>query len=106
MIWRWLHRHPYLVDVALVAFLLLVGVSAALRSGHPRGVAAGLVIAETLPLLLRRRFPLAVALVVAAISITMIALGVWLIPLQLGVALYTVGAASSDRRELAVPALL
>jgi signal transduction histidine kinase len=106
MIWRWLHRHPRLVDVSLVAFLLLVGVGAALRSGHPRGLAACLVVAETLPLLLRRRYPLAVALIVAAVSITMIAADVWLTPLPLGVALYTVGAARADLRELAGPALV
>lgn len=106
MIWRWLHRNPRLVDVSLVAFLLLVGVGAALHNGHPRGLAAGLVVAETLPLLARRRFPLAVALIVAVVSITMIALDVWLIPLQLGVALYTVGAARADLRELAAPALM
>jgi signal transduction histidine kinase len=105
MIWRWLHRHPRLVDVSLVGFLLVVGVGAALRSGHPRGVAAALVVAETLPLLFRRRFPLGVALIVATVSLTMIAFDVWLTPLPLGVALYTVGAARSDLRDLLAPAL-
>jgi signal transduction histidine kinase len=47
-----------------------------------------------------------VALIVATVSITMIALDVWLNPLPLGVALYTVGAAKPDLRELAAPALV
>src|SRR3954462_11642482 len=106
MIWRWLHRHPRLVDVSLVGFLLVVGVGAAVHSGHPPGVAVGLAFAETLPLLARRRFPLAVALILTAVAIPMIALDVWLIPLPLGVALYTVGAARADLRDLAAPALL
>jgi signal transduction histidine kinase len=106
MTWRWLHRHPLLVDVSVVAVLLVVGVGAAFRSGHPRGLAMSLAVVETLPLLYRRRFPLAVTLVVGAVSITMIAVDVWLIPIQLGVALYTVGATGTDLRRLVAPALV
>ena len=89
MIWSWLHRHPSLVDVSIVVLLLVTGIGAALDNASMAATAVTLVVAETLPLLVRRRYPVAVSVVVTVIALVMIALGVWLVPLQLGVALYT-----------------
>jgi signal transduction histidine kinase len=89
MIWSWLHRNPRLVDWSIVGLLLVVGVGAAVRNGHAEGTAVVLTVAETVPLVLRRRYPLAVAVLVTACVLAMIAVGVWAVPLQLGVALYT-----------------
>src|SRR3954469_2021932 len=103
MIWSWLHRNPRLLDVSLVVLLLVLGLGAVLRNAHG-AAAAALVVCETLPLLVRRRWPVAVAAVAAAASIAMIALGVWVVPLQLGVALYTLTAIREGRSRRAVAA--
>ena len=96
MIWNWLRRHPLHVDLALVGVLLLLTIGAAARRPHTAlGIALG--VAETLPLLARRRRPLAVVVVVTVVAVAMIALGVWAVPLQLGVALYTLAATRDDR---------
>jgi signal transduction histidine kinase len=66
MLWERLRRNPWLIDVLLVLGLLVFAGVWAKRSGDP-SVALPLAIAQTLPLLLRRRFPvLTLALVVAA----------------------------------------
>src|SRR3954462_14521448 len=103
MIGSWLHRYPRLFDVSLVVLLLVLGLGAVLRNAHG-AAAAALVVCETLPLLVRRRWPVAVAAVAAAASIAMIALGVWVVPLQLGVALYTLPAIREGRSRRAVAA--
>jgi signal transduction histidine kinase len=102
MIWRWLRRHPSVVDVGLVAFLLIVGVGAAVHSQHDRPAALILGAVETLPLLFRRRYPVEVTLTVAAAALAMVVLEVWIVPVQLGVALYTLGAAQGVRRHIAL----
>ena len=95
MIWNWLRRHPLLVDLALVGLLLLMTIGAATRRPHTAlGIALG--VAETLLLLVRRQRPLAVVAVVTAVAVAMIVAGVWLLPLQLGVALYTLAASRGD----------
>jgi signal transduction histidine kinase len=91
MIWDWLRRRPRSVDVALVALLLLVTLGAGGRR-HDGGAALALGVAETLPLLVRRRRPLAVAAVVTGAVLALIALDAWFLPLQLAVALYTLAA--------------
>src|SRR5581483_2566234 len=63
---------------------------------HPRTVAISFAVCEALPLLWRRRRPVAVVAVVTGIVLASIALGVWVIPLQLSVALYTLMALRSD----------
>jgi signal transduction histidine kinase len=91
MIWNWLRRHPLLVDLGLVALLLLLTIGAASRRAHTTaGIVLGVV--ETVPLLWRRRRPLLVVTVVTATALAMTAVGVWFLPLQLGVALYTLAA--------------
>jgi signal transduction histidine kinase len=66
MLWERLRRHPRLIDGTLVALLLLFAAAWAKRTNDP-SVALPLAFAQTLPLLLRRRFPvLTLALVVAA----------------------------------------
>ena len=95
MIWNWLRRHPSVVDFALVGLLLLLTTAAATR--HPHGsIGIALGVAETLPLLVRRQRPLAVVAVVTGVAIAMIVAGVWELPLQLGVALYTLAATRED----------
>jgi len=95
MIWNWLRRRPLLVDVALVGFLLLLTIAAATRRPHT-SLAITLGVAETLPLLLRRQRPLTVVAFVTAVALAMITADVWLLPLQLGVALYTLAATRED----------
>jgi signal transduction histidine kinase len=96
MIWNWLRRHPLLVDVGLVAALLVLTFGRATRTGHPTAdmVLGGL---GTLPLLWRRRHPAAVVAVVTAVALAVVALDLSLLPLQLGVALYTLSASSGTR---------
>jgi signal transduction histidine kinase len=66
MLWERLRRHPRVIDVALVAGLLVFAAAWARRTGDLR-VGLPLVFAQTLPLLLRRRYPvLTLALVVSA----------------------------------------
>src|SRR5579863_7198919 len=98
MIWGWLHRHPRTVDVSLVALLLFLSVGAAVRNDRHVAAALSLAVAETLPLLVRRQYPRAVVLVVGTAVLAMVALGVWALPLSLGVALYTL---MSIRKQLA-----
>ncbi len=98
MIWAWLHRHPRAIDVAVVALLLFLGVVAALHRDHMRIAATALAVCETLPLLWRRRRPGAVVAAVTGAVLVSIALDVWVIPLPLGVALYSLMAFRSDRR--------
>ena len=102
MIWSWLRRHPWLVDLLVVGFLLAGGLTAAIRNGQHEQAAIALSIAEALPLLLRRRFPVQVVVFMTAVAVTMIAVGVWAVPLQLGVALYTLMSVRERRAARAV----
>src|SRR5437868_2063494 len=96
MIWNWLRRHPLLVDVGLVALLLAATTAAAAHRGDPAaGIALGVL--ETLPLLWRRKRPLAVVVAVTAAALALVSLGIPLLPLQLGVALYTLAAVCEPR---------
>jgi signal transduction histidine kinase len=101
MIWSWLHRHPRLVDVSIVGLLLVLGISATLRNGHG---ASGVVlsVAEAAPLLVRRRYPVAVVVVVTAVVLAMIGAGTWVVPIPLAVALYTLTSLREQRTERAV----
>ena len=103
MIWSWFHRHPRLVDRFEVAFLIVLVLGVA-HNGNDRAAAVTLGLCETVPLLWRRRWPFEVALVVAAVSVAMIIAGVWVIPLQLGVALYTLSSLRDTRESRTVVA--
>jgi signal transduction histidine kinase len=96
MIWNWLRRHPLLVDVGLVAVLLAVTIIVATHNSH---TTASIVLGtiETLPLLWRRRRPLAVVVVVTAAALAIVALDLRLLPFQLALALYTLAAISGTR---------
>jgi signal transduction histidine kinase len=102
MIWNWLHRHPRLVDLLIVGFLLIGEVAAAIRNGHKETTAVVLSVAEVAPLLVRRQYPVAVVAGVTAVSLAMIAIGVWEVPLPLGVALYTLTSLREQRAGRAV----
>jgi signal transduction histidine kinase len=95
MIWSAFRRRPLLADLGLVALLVALTIAAATRHHHTTaGVVLGVV--ETPPLLWRRSRPFLVLAVVTAVTLAMIAVGVWLLPFQLAVALYTLAAARGD----------
>jgi signal transduction histidine kinase len=96
MIWNWLRRRPSLVDLALVVFVLVPSLWVATRHPHP-ALGAVLVVAQTAPLLFRRQRPVAVVTIVTALAVVMIVCGVWLLPFQLAIALYTLAAAPARR---------
>jgi len=101
MIWMWLGRRPFVADLALVSLLLLLTVAAASRSDHV-ALAAALGTLETLPLLFRRQRPALALACVAAVALTMTVLGIWGIPLTLGVALYTLATTRPPRVQRAL----
>jgi signal transduction histidine kinase len=95
MIWDWLHRRPLLVDLGLAVAVWLPSLAAA--SHHPHFLLLALLVtAETLPLLWRRRHPLAVVLVVTPLAVAAVGFGI-VLPFQLGVALYTLAASDTPR---------
>jgi signal transduction histidine kinase len=102
MIWSWFHRSPRVVDVSLV--VLLVAAAAVVRAGPHRSTAIALGICEALPLLVRRRFPAVVLASVSVIALAMNGFGVWLNPLPLGVALYTLTSTRTGPRYRALAA--
>jgi signal transduction histidine kinase len=101
MIWSWLRRNPRLVDISIVGLLLAAGIGAAIRNGHHELAAVLLSVGEVVPLLARRRSPVAVVAVVTAVALGMIAVGVWALPLPLAVALYTLTSLREQRAERA-----
>jgi signal transduction histidine kinase len=107
MIWSWLHRRPLLVDVGLVVLVWLPTLAASTRRSHPVD-AAILVTAGTLPLLRRRQHPLPVLAATTAAAVAVIALEAPLLPLQVGIALYTLAASDEPpgRRRLGLVAVL
>src|SRR2546423_6114105 len=96
MIWIWLRRHPFLIDLALVGALLALTIGTTERHPHrAAGIALGVV--ETVALLWRRRHPVAMVVVVSAAAVAIAAVGAWLLPLQAAVALFTLAAAGGPR---------
>ena len=101
MIWSWLHRRPLLVDVGLAALVWLPTFVAATRRAHPVETAM-LVTAGTLPLLRRRQRPLPVLALTTTAAVALIVVGTPLLPIQVGIALYTLAASDQApvRRNL------
>src|SRR4051812_15421425 len=96
MVWNWLRRHPWLVDVLIVLTLATVFVGRAAKFGRwTAGVP--LAVLEVAPLLVRRRFPLPVLVVVTAATCVDAAIYPTTVPLAASIAVYTV-AAHLDRR--------
>ena len=96
MIWIWLRRHPFVVDLGLVVPLLALTVGTSENHSHrAAGIALGVV--ETLALLWRRRHPVAVVVAVSAAAVAIAAVGAWLLPFQAAVALFTLAAAGGPR---------
>jgi signal transduction histidine kinase len=104
MLWERLRRDPWVIDVALVVGLLLFGSVWAKRTGD-LSVALPLVLAQTLPLLVRRRFPvLTVGLVIAA-TIPLTVEVHSLNPLPPFLAFYSLAAHAPRRTSLVAGAL-
>ena len=85
---------PDLAIALAVATLELVNLVAAGRTPHGAVLDAGLLMASAVPLLARRRFPLAVAAIVAVAVVALAALGVPHLGLAMLVALYGIAAFS------------
>jgi signal transduction histidine kinase len=98
MIWNRVRAHPRIVDLALVALLFWINLGTSLRPAHDQIAEAILGSVAVLPLLGRRRWPLATTLMVAAAALAMIGLNVWVLPFALGVALYSL---TSTRAQMA-----
>jgi len=96
-----LRRRPVLADVALVAVLLVPALAARVGDLHALGSARAFSVALVLPLLVRRRWPVAVFALIASIAAVQ-----WLADVKavgdvaLLVALYGVAAAEPRRTTL------
>ena len=103
MIWNWIRRRPGAVDVLLV--LLLLAPTLVLAGHRPHTAAAAVLgTLATLPLLRRRQQPLLVLAVVTLVVLVAVSAGIWILPFQLGLALYTVATISERRLSLAAAA--
>jgi signal transduction histidine kinase len=91
MVWNWLRRHPYLVDVVLVLALAAGYVG---HAGHAHEWRGGIALAvlQVAPLLVRRRYPRAVLAAVTVVFILQTAFFNPLPPVASLVAIYTVAA--------------
>jgi signal transduction histidine kinase len=101
MIWLWLGRRPLVGDLALVSLLLFLTVGAASRTDHV-ALSAALGTLETLPLLFRRQRPALALACVTTVALAMSVLGIWGVPLTLGVALYTLATTRPPRPQRAL----
>ena len=98
MTWNWLRRHPVLVDTAIVVALGAIYIANAVYEGrYALGIPLALI--QTLPLLARRRRPLAVFVVVMAGALGSALAYQTVIPLAAAVAVYTIAVQLSRRRS-------
>jgi signal transduction histidine kinase len=72
--WAWIAAHPRVIDVALVAFVLVIGVggelvTSAREPGHPVAVGIGVVLVQAVSLYWRRRHAVAVFAIVACLMV-------------------------------------
>src|SRR5215470_17513729 len=97
MLILWLQRHPRLIDWALLLAALATTVGAAAHHSQP-GIGIPLSVVASLPLLVRRRYPIPVlAVTTAALVVQVAAIGLFA-PLPAGIALFT-AADQLERRE-------
>jgi signal transduction histidine kinase len=101
MVGGWLHRHPRFVDWALLFIALATTVAAAARHNRP-SLGVPLALAACLPLLARRRYPLAVLGITTVATAVILAVWGYDNPFPAGVALYTV--ADQCERSVSLPA--
>jgi signal transduction histidine kinase len=101
MLWSWLNRHPRLVDAGLFLLALATALGHAGRHRWPTlGIPLGIL--ECLPLLGRRRYPLAVLAATTAATAAISAEWGWYNPFPAGIALFT--AASLCNRSTSLRA--
>jgi signal transduction histidine kinase len=104
MVWNWLRRHPALADTAIALVLGAIYVANAAYEGrYALGIPLALI--QTVPLLVRRRWPLAVFALVSGGMLVSAAAYNTVIPLAAAVATYTIAARMSRRRSAAATAL-
>jgi signal transduction histidine kinase len=97
MLILWLQRHPRLIDWALLLAALATSVGAAAHHSQ-KAIGIPLSLVACLPLLVRRRHPLAVLAVTTGVSIVQAAAIGLFAPLPTAIALYTV-ADQLERRD-------
>src|SRR5260221_10259450 len=99
MVWNWLRRHPFLVDVAIA---LALGAGYVGRAVHlHRTGAFALAILQVAPLLVRRRYPVLVLALVAAGCASEIAVYSNAVPVAAAIAAYTVASARGRMESVA-----
>src|SRR5436309_8129009 len=98
MVWNWLRRHPFLVDTVIALLLNAVYVASAVHGRHWLGVP--LAALATLPLTVRRRYPIAVLAVVSGATFAYTATYENDIPIAVALAIYTCAAHLGRRRSL------
>ncbi|TML92681.1 MAG: sensor histidine kinase [Actinobacteria bacterium] len=104
MIWNWLRRHPYLADTVIVLGLGVAYIGNELHQNR-YGIELFLAVLQVAPLLLRRRFPAAVlVIVVSAASLYTVVTSSHIVPLPTAIAAYTVAAQLERRRSLRLTA--
>ena len=99
MLIDWLHRHPRVVDWLLLLLALTTTVGAAAHHDR-RGLGVPIATAACLPLLARRRHPLATLAATAAPTLAILAVWSSYTPFPVGVALFTVAERCERRRSL------
>jgi signal transduction histidine kinase len=103
MVWNWLRRHPFLVDLAIVLVLGAVYVGRAASMHRWYGIP--IAVLQVAPLLVRRRYPVAVLAVVSAGWVAEIAAYSSGVPVAAATATFTV-AAQVGRLESLVAAAI
>jgi signal transduction histidine kinase len=104
---RWAQRHPRLVDTAIAGCVFLVGLTMLAYHAREHPWLWALDLTLVVPLIWRRRWPLAVFAVLAAAALVQWLLGLRLTAdVALLVALYTVAAYERRRNAVAAAAVL
>jgi len=99
MVWNWLRRHPYLVDVA-VALLLAVGYLGTAAHHRQWGSGVPLAVLQVVPLVFRRRYPLLVLGLVTAAWFVQVVANREVAPVATAVGIYTLSANLPRRKAL------